>query len=59
MTIMLIIVAIVLLGLAFAGIAIKMLFHKNAEFHKPCSSMDAKSGKRLNCSCYGNTDSAC
>lgn len=52
-------VAIVLLGIAFAGIAIKMFFFKGAEFHKSCSSIDPQSGQRLGCSCGGDENSSC
>jgi hypothetical protein len=55
----LILVSIVLLALAFAGIAIKMFFFKDAEFTKSCSSIDPQSGKRLGCSCGGNENASC
>jgi len=59
MTFKLIIVAVVLLSIAVAGIAIKMFFVKNAEFRKSCSSIDPVTGNRLDCSCGGNSDSSC
>lgn len=47
-----ILLAIVLVGIAFAGIAIKMFFIKGAEFKKTCSSsVDPKTGKPMSCSC--------
>jgi hypothetical protein len=55
----LILVATVLLGLAFAGIAIKMFFFKDAEFRKSCSSIDPQSGQRLGCSCGGDENASC
>jgi hypothetical protein len=55
----LILVSIVLLALAFAGIAIKMFFFKDAEFTKSCSSIDPESGKRLGCSCGGTESASC
>jgi len=55
----LILVAIVLLSVAFAGIAIKMFFFKNAEFRKSCSSIDPQSGQRLGCTCESNEGSSC
>lgn len=48
----LILFAIVLVSIAFAGIAIKMFFIKGAEFKKTCgSSVDPKTGKPMACSC--------
>lgn len=55
----LILVATVLLSLAFAGIAIKMFFFKDAEFRKSCSSFDPQTGQRLGCSCGGDENSSC
>jgi hypothetical protein len=55
----LILVAIILLSLAFAGIAIKMFFFSDAEFRKSCSSIDPQSGQRLGCSCGGDENSSC
>ena len=51
----LIFVAIVLLGLAFAGIAIKMFFVKGATFTKSCSSADPTTGQRMGCGCGGES----
>lgn len=42
---------ILLIGLAFAGIAIKMFLKKGGQFEKKCSSTDIKTGERLACSC--------
>jgi len=55
----LILVSIVLLGLAFAGIAIKMFFFSDAEFTKSCSSVDKHSGQRSSCSCGGTENASC
>lgn len=55
----LILAATILLGLAFAGIAIKMFFFKDAEFSKSCSSVDPKTGQRLGCSCGGDESASC
>ncbi len=49
------IVSIVLVGLAFAGFAIKILLTKNGEFKKSCSSVNPGTGERFGCSC-GNGD---
>jgi hypothetical protein len=45
------IISIVLIGLAFAGFAVKILFQKNGEFKKSCSSIDPETGKAYGCSC--------
>lgn len=55
----LILVAIVLLSLAFAGIAIKMFVFKDAEFRKSCGSVDPSTGKSMACGCGGDEKSAC
>ena len=43
--------SIVIMGIGFAGIAIKMFFKKDYTFKKQCSSVDPKTGKRLGCAC--------
>lgn len=48
-----ILVATVLLGISFAGIAVKMFVKKDGEFKKSCSSVDPNTGQRLGCSCGG------
>ena len=55
----LILVAIVLLSIAFAGFAVKMFFFKDAEFRKSCSSVDPKSGQPMGCSCGSDERAAC
>lgn len=55
----LILVATVLLGIAFAGIAIKMFFLKDAQFKKSCSSLDPQTGQALGCSCGGDESTSC
>lgn len=54
----LILIAIVFLGIAMAGIAIKILIQKNGQFKKSCSSADPQ-GRRIRCSCGGEDDSSC
>lgn len=46
----LLLVAVVLVGLSFLGIAIKMLFTKDGEFKKSCSS----GAGSCHCSCDDN-----
>lgn len=55
----LILVAFVLLSIAFAGIAIKMFFFEGSEFRKSCSSVDPQTGQRLGCGCGGDESSTC
>ncbi|MPM15547.1 hypothetical protein SDC9_61918 [bioreactor metagenome] len=46
-------ICIALVGLAIAGIAIKMFLKKGGEFKKQCSVKDPKTGESLGCSCGG------
>ncbi len=43
--------AVILIGLAIGGIAIKMLLQKGGGFSKSCSSVDAGTGEKLDCVC--------
>lgn len=43
--------AIGIIGLSFAGIAIKILVKKNGEFKRHCSSVDPYTGERSGCVC--------
>lgn len=49
-------ITIILVGIAIAGIAIKMFFQKGGQFSKSCSTIDASSGKRIGCTCAGEGD---
>ncbi len=51
MIIKLFLIAIGLLGIAFAGIAIKMFFIKGSQFKKTCAS--SLPGQTISCSCGG------
>lgn len=56
----LILIVILLLGLAFAGIAIKMFFKKDGEFKKHCASKHPKTGESIGCVCgHGDGGSSC
>lgn len=59
MTFKLIIIAIILLGIAFAGIAVKMFFIKGAEFKKSCGSIDPSTGQKVGCTCGSESASGC
>ena len=50
----LIIIVVILLAIAFAGIAVKMFFKKGGEFKKQCASMDPHAGKPMGCVCDGD-----
>ncbi len=49
----LLLLTIVLLAIAFAGIGIKMFFKKGGEFKKQCSTLDPQTGKNIGCTCSG------
>lgn len=51
--------AVLLVGLAWIGIAIKMFLKKNGRFTKSCGSVDPVSGKPIACSCDLNKSEAC
>ena len=55
----LIILSIILVGLAIAGIAIKMFLKKDGEFQKSCGSVDPDTGQRTGCSCGKSSDESC
>jgi hypothetical protein len=55
----LLLITIVLLGLAIAGIAIKMFVKKGGEFQKSCGSVDPDTGQRTTCSCGKKSDETC
>lgn len=43
--------AILLIGIAVLGIAIKMFFIKGSTFTKTCGSVDPKTGQKVACTC--------
>jgi len=45
------ILAIILIGAAVLGIAIKMFFIKGSTFTKTCGSVDPRTGKKIACTC--------
>ncbi|MFO8054195.1 MAG: hypothetical protein R6U19_03415 [Bacteroidales bacterium] len=46
-----ILLAIILVGLAVAGIAVKMFLKKGYAFEKKCSTKDPVTGKHISCGC--------
>jgi hypothetical protein len=51
--------AILVLGLAVAGIAVKMFVKKDGEFRKSCSSINPETGERYGCTCGKSESEAC
>jgi hypothetical protein len=51
--------ALILVGIAVAGIAIKMFVVKNGQFKKQCSSLDPATGKAVGCTCKSDTEDQC
>lgn len=52
-------ITIIILGLAIAGIGIKMFVKKGGEFQKSCGSVDPDTGKRTSCSCGKSSEEQC
>ena len=50
------ILSIILVGVAIAGIAIKMFLQKGGQFSKSCSTVDTSTGKRIGCTCGNDGD---
>lgn len=55
----LLLITIVLVGIAIAGIAVKMFFKKGGEFQKSCGSVDPSSGQRVACTCGKPEEERC
>lgn len=55
----LLVITVLLLGLAIAGIAIKMFLKKDGEFQKVCGSVDPDTGQRLACTCGKSSEEMC
>ncbi|MFA8299271.1 MAG: hypothetical protein ACEPOV_03845 [Hyphomicrobiales bacterium] len=54
-----IVLAIIIIGLAVAGIAIKMFVKKGGEFKKSCGSIDPATGKKVSCTCGKPEEEQC
>jgi len=59
MILKLLLITVVLVAIALAGIAIKMFLVKGGEFKKQCSSVDPTTGQRLGCSCESGGHGTC
>ena len=59
MFLQLFLLSVVIVGIAFAGFAVKMFFQKDGMFKKQCSSsiIDKKTGKHLECAGGGSCHS--
>ncbi len=54
-----IIAAIILVGFAVGGIAIKMLVQKDGQFTKTCSSIEFSDGEKVGCICNSDEPDNC
>jgi len=52
-------IAVVLIGLAFAFIGIKMFLQKGGMFTKSCSTVDTSTGEKIGCVCGGGDETQC
>lgn len=55
----LLLITIVLVGAAFAGIAIKMFLQKGGQFSKSCSTVDMDNGEKIGCVCGDGDPKSC
>ncbi|MEZ5195473.1 MAG: hypothetical protein R2764_03470 [Bacteroidales bacterium] len=53
------VLSVVLVGLAIAGIGIKMFLQKDGQFTKTCSTVDTSTGKRVGCTCGDGEPTKC
>ena len=44
-------IAVGIFAFMMAGLGIKMLFHKEKEFKRPCANADPKTGRCAHCTC--------
>ncbi|HSW67526.1 MAG TPA: hypothetical protein VLH16_03005 [Bacteroidales bacterium] len=51
--------AMILLGIAWAAIAIKMFLKRNGEFRKSCESQNNSAGKTVSCACGKSSEDNC
>lgn len=59
MILKLLLITVILVAIALAGIAVKMFVLKGGEFKKQCSSVDPYTGRKLGCSCGGDGSGTC
>ena len=44
-------IAVAVVALMMAGMGVKMLFHKEKEFRRPCANADPATGRCAHCTC--------
>lgn len=44
-------IAVAIFALMMAGLGVKMLFHKEKEFKRPCANADPTTGRCAHCTC--------
>jgi len=54
-----ILLVILLIGLAFASLAIRVILKKDGKFSKSCSHADPSTGEKTQCVCSGSDPLAC
>lgn len=59
MTFKVLLLTIILVGVAIAGIAIKMFLQKGGMFTKSCSSVDTTTGEKIGCVCGDGDPKQC
>jgi hypothetical protein len=52
-------VSLILLALAFIGIAIKMFVRKDGQFEKQCLTIEFETGEKLGCVCTAEKHEDC
>jgi len=56
MALQIFLITVVLVGLAFAFIGIKMFLQKGGMFTKTCSTIDTSTGEKIGCTCGNKGD---
>ena len=56
MALQIFLITVVMVGLAFAFIGIKMFLQKDGMFTKSCSTVDTSTGEKIGCTCGNNGD---
>jgi hypothetical protein len=54
-----ILLVVLLTGLAFASLAIRVIMKKDGKFSKSCSHADPSTGEKKHCVCDGSDPQAC
>ena len=59
MALQIFLITVVMVGLAFAFIGIKMFLQKGGMFTKSCSTVDTSTGEKIGCVCGGGDEKQC